>query len=237
MYLRNIVSCVLVLVLLLLIGITMNQSITVMAENNFFQNKRTIIIDAGHGGMDGGAVSCTGTYESKINLEIALRLNDLFHILGYQTVMIRDTDRSIHTSGDTIAQMKLSDLKERVRMVNETDHAFLISIHQNYFTQSKYHGAQVFYKADSVSAELANTLQKNICETINPGSSRKAKESTGVYLMKHIQNSGILVECGFLSNPEEEQRLRTPEYQKKICCVIATTAATFFQTLDREYSS
>lgn len=227
MHLRNTITCLLVLIIFLWIGFSLNEGVTVIAENSIISSTRTIIIDAGHGGIDGGAVSCTGTYESKLNLEIALRLNDLFRILGYRTVMIRDTDRSIHTSGDTIAQKKLSDLKERVRIVNETPNGFLISIHQNYFTQSKYSGAQVFYANNEQSKALANALQSAICETVNPGSNRKAKESTGVYLMKHIQNTGILVECGFLSNPDEEQKLRSEGYQKLISCVIATTTATF----------
>ncbi len=227
MHLRNTITCLLVLIIFLWIGFSLNEGVTVIAENSIISSTRTIIIDAGHGGIDGGAVSCTGTYESKLNLEIALRLNDLFRILGYRTVMIRDTDRSIHTSGDTIAQKKLSDLKERVRIVNETDNGLLISIHQNYFTQSKYSGAQVFYANNEQSKALANALQSAICETVNSGSNRKAKESTGVYLMKHIQNTGILVECGFLSNPDEEQKLRSEGYQKLISCVIATTTATF----------
>ena len=227
MHLKNSIACMLVLATVLLAGFSLNEGIAAMAECNIVTSARTIIIDAGHGGMDGGAVSCTGTYESKLNLEIALRLNDLFHILGYRTVMIRDTDRSIHTAGDTIAQKKLSDLKERTRIVNDTENGLLISIHQNYFTQSKYSGAQVFYTESKESNALANTLQSVICKTINPGSNRKAKESTGVYLMKHIQNPGILVECGFLSNPDEEQKLRSEVYQKLISCVIATTTATF----------
>ena len=107
----------------------------------------TVIIDAGHGGIDGGATSCTGVLESTLNLEIALRLNDLLTLLGMDTTMIRTTDTSIYTEGNTIAAQKVSDLKERARIVNDTENAILISIHQNTFSNSKYSGAQVFYAA------------------------------------------------------------------------------------------
>ena len=189
--------------------------------------RTTIVIDAGHGGMDGGAVSCTGVNESSINLEITLRLDDLFHFLGYQTVMIRRTDTSVYTNGNTISQKKISDLKERVRIINGTENAFLISIHQNMFRESKYSGAQVFYAPTEHSREVAELLQESICNTINPGSNRKTKKASGVYIMEHVQCGAVLVECGFLSNPEEEQKLQSPDYQKQLCCVIAASFASF----------
>lgn len=189
--------------------------------------RTTIVIDAGHGGMDGGAVSCTGVNESSINLEITLRLDDLFHFLGYQTVMIRRTDTSVYTNGNTISQKKISDLKERVRIINGTENAFLISIHQNMFQESKYSGAQVFYAPTEHSKEVAEFLQESICNTINPGSNRKTKKAAGVYIMEHVQCGAVLVECGFLSNPEEEQKLQSPDYQKQLCCVIAASFASF----------
>ena len=113
-----------------------------------------IIIDPGHGGEDGGAISCTGVSESKLNLEISLRLNDLLNLLGYDTCLIRDSDISIHTKGETIAQKKASDLKERVRIVNETENAVLLSIHQNQFPDSRYSGPQVFFHISEHSISL-----------------------------------------------------------------------------------
>ena len=188
-----------------------------------------MVIDAGHGGVDGGATSCTGKLESAYNLEIALRLRDLFHLLGYPTRMIRTTDTSIYTKGDTIAAQKMSDLKERVRIVNESENNILVSIHQNNFSDSKYSGAQVFYPDTEGSRELAEALQQKLVQTLNPGSNRKAKKAEGIYLMEHIENQGILVECGFLSNPEEEAKLADAEYQNKLCCVIAAVTAEFAQ--------
>ena len=189
--------------------------------------EHTIVIDAGHGGVDGGATSCTGVLESGINLEIALRLNDLCHLLGYDTVMIRSTDVSVYTEGETIAAKKVSDLKERVRIVNETENAVLLSIHQNTFSDGRYSGAQIFYAAAGESRELAEAMQTMFAQTVNSGNNRLCKKSEGIYLMDHIGCTGILVECGFLSNPAEEAKLRSADYQKQLCCVMATTAANF----------
>ena len=141
--------------------------------------------------------------------------------------MIRTTDRSVYTQGDTIAAKKVSDLKQRVKTVNETEDALLISIHQNTFPESRYRGAQVFYGPAGESRQLADNLQTAFIETINPGSNRKSKKADGIYLMQHIDCTGILVECGFLSNPEEEAMLRTEDYQRRICCVIGATVAEF----------
>lgn len=204
-----------------------NRVVTVMAQTAPVKNRKCIIIDAGHGGMDGGATSCTGVLESNINLEISLRLNDLIHLLGYKTCMIRTSDTSVNTTGDTIAQKKVSDLKERVRIVNETENALLISIHQNTFPEGKYSGAQVFYAASDGSEALARALQDNLILALNPGSSRRCKKSSGVYLMEHIDCTGVLIECGFLSNPTEEAKLRSDAYQKKLCCVIAATLSGY----------
>ena len=105
---------------LLLVSIFGSKAITTISENAPLTSRKCIVVDAGHGGEDGGAISCTGVYESQINLQIALRLEDLLHLLGIDTVMIRSTDRSVYTSGDTIASKKVSDLKERVRITNGT---------------------------------------------------------------------------------------------------------------------
>lgn len=207
-----------------------SRAVTVISERLPLRREHCFIIDAGHGGVDGGATSCTGKLESGFNLEIALRLNDLMHFLGCDTVMIRTTDTSIHIKGETIAQKKVSDLKERVRICNETENAILLSIHQNNFTESRYSGAQVFYASTEGSELLAGRLQDSFVRTLNPGSNREEKKANGIYLMEHIQCPGVLIECGFLSNPQEEARLRSSDYQKKLCCVIASTAVLFANT-------
>lgn len=204
-----------------------SRSVTVLSQRTPIERQHSIVIDPGHGGIDGGATSCTGVLESNLNLEISLRLNDLFHFLGYHTRMIRTSDCSVYTSGDTIAQKKISDLKQRVQMVEETPNPVLLSIHQNNFPDGRYSGPQVFYGRGGESSALAETLQSALVRHLNPGSNRKTKQAKGIYLMEHIQCTGVLVECGFLSNVREEQLLKTPEYQKKLCAVIASTVCSF----------
>ena len=215
---------------LLLAVIWGSRAITIISEHMPVERQHCIIIDAGHGGEDGGATSCTGKLESSFNLEISLRLDDLLHLLGYDTVMVRTSDVSIYTKGETIAQKKVSDLKERVRIANSTDHALLISIHQNTFSDSRYGGAQVFYAATDGSQQLAKELQSAFTTSVNLGGNRKSKKSDGIYLMEHITCTGVLVECGFLSNPQEEANLKDSIYQKKLVCVITATVCNF---LDR----
>ena len=204
-----------------------SRTVTIMAELQPVKRDRCIVIDPGHGGEDGGAISCTGKSESGFNLEISLRLRDLLHLLGYDTRMIRTTDTAIYTKGETLAQKKASDLKERVRIANETEGSLLLSIHQNQFPESQYSGAQVFYSRTPGSDLLAEALQEAFAVTVNPGSQRQSKITSGIYLMEHIACTGVLIECGFLSNPEEERKLASPDYQKKLCCVIGATVSKF----------
>lgn len=196
-------------------------AVTASVQFEGVERSHRIIIDAGHGGIDGGATSCTGVLESAINLQIALRLNDLMHLLGYETVMIRTTDTSVYTQGSTIASQKVSDLKERVRIVNETENAILISIHQNTFSDSRYDGAQVFYAATDGSRELALRLQSALC------SSRQIKQGSAIYLLQNIDATGVLIECGFLSNPEEEAKLRDAAYQQRLCGIIVSALCEY----------
>jgi N-acetylmuramoyl-L-alanine amidase len=205
-----------------------SSSVTVLKESEPVQNRTVIIIDAGHGGIDGGATSCTGIPESHINLQISLRLNDLVQLLGFETKMIRKTDTSVYTEGNTIAAQKVSDLKQRVKLVNETRNAVLVSVHQNTFLDSRYSGAQVFYANDDTSRELAKVMQADLISNLNPGSKRQCKSSDGIYLMQNIQRPGVLIECGFLSNPEEDANLQTAEYQKHIASVVATCISRFY---------
>lgn len=198
-----------------------NKTVMVMADNAPITRHNTIVIDAGHGGEDGGATSCSGRLESQFNLDIALRLNDLCHLLGYDTLMIRSTDISVYTDGNSIAAKKASDLRQRTHIVNSTPNAILISIHQNTFSDNRYSGAQVFYAQTQGSKELAVKLQELFMH-VDSSNHRQAKKSSNVYLMQHIQKTGVLVECGFLSNPNEEAKLRSSEYQKMLCCVIVS---------------
>lgn len=204
-----------------------SEAVTAFHRNQPLDRGVCMVIDAGHGGEDGGATSCSGVLESQINLEIAHRLNDLLHLMGYQTRMIRTTDTAIYTEGESLSAKKASDLKNRVDIVNETENGLLISIHQNTYPDSRYSGAQVFYGRDDESKLLATQLQSSLVKSLNPGSKRRAKPSDGIYLMQHIKRPGILVECGFLTNIEEDARLRSADYQQKLVCVIATELAHY----------
>ena len=185
----------------------------------------TVVIDPGHGGEDGGTSTSDGVTEAGINLEISLRLRDLLRFCGLRTSMIRETDTAVYTEGNNISQKKVSDLKHRVQMVNQTPNALLVSIHENFFEQSKYSGAQVFYAKTKGSEALAERTQESLRTALDPGNRRQCKPSASVYLMEHAECPAILVECGFLSNPPEAKRLQTATYQQKIAAAV-TSAVT-----------
>ena len=214
---------------ILFIGAAMwgSKTTTTIVQNRPILRQNTVVIDAGHGGIDTGATSCSGVMESKINLDIARKLEAVMQLLGYDTVMIRNTDTSVYTEGNTIASQKVSDLKQRVRIANETENAILISIHQNTYPDDRYSGAQVFYGGADNSKELAQILQSGLNQTLCRSSKRNTKKATGVYLMQNIACTGVLIECGFLTNPAEEAKLRSEQYQKQLCCVIACAVSAF----------
>jgi N-acetylmuramoyl-L-alanine amidase len=212
--------------------------VTTVAEHSPIPYRSHIVIDAGHGGIDGGAISYTGIPESKINLQIAERINDLMHFLGYETIMLRKSDMSLHTDGKTIAQQKISDLKNRVSIINRTSNAIVISIHQNTFSDPKYSGSQVFYGSNmNKSEELAKCIQSALSLTLNSKNRRTVREAKGIYLMEHIQCEGVLIECGFISNPDEELLLRNVQYQKKLSGVIACATSTYLYKPQKQQGS
>ena len=224
----------LVLLGFMMIAMIGDRTVTTITESIRREVRHTVIIDPGHGGEDGGATSCSGVLESKLNLDIALRLDDMMHLLGMETLMTRNTDKSIYSTGDSISQKKVSDLRERVRIVNETENAIVISVHQNIFPDGQYWGAQVFYPNTSGSKELAEIMQKQLQMSLMPNNDRKSKQSKVVYLMDHIHCTGILLECGFLSNPQEEALLREEKYQKSLCAVIASVCSQYLSKLQHE---
>ena len=184
----------------------------------------TVVLDPGHGGEDGGAVSSDGVMESQINLSISRQVNDLLRFAGQRTVMTRNEDISIHTEGDTIRARKASDIRNRVALVNSTENAVLLSIHQNSLPSSTVtHGAQVFWNTEEGSEELARVVQNSLNTAINVGNEKNPKQIPAtIYLMKHVTAPAILVECGFLSNLEETIKLQKPSYQLKLAAAITT---------------
>ena len=187
--------------------------------------KTVWIIDAGHGGEDGGAVAADGSKESDVNLAIAQRLDALLLLLGEETRMTRASDISIHdNSASTLREKKRSDLENRVALVNDTQGAFLVSIHQNSLPSSKRtHGAQVFYGKKEGSAELANAVQTALNQTVNAGNEKTEKAiDASIFLMKNVTAPAILIECGFLSNENETALLKSGDYQQRLAVVIAS---------------
>ena len=181
--------------------------------------------ERGNGGEDGGAVGTDGSRESDINLAIARRLEGLLALLGEETRMTRTEDVSIHSEGAaTLREKKRSDLKNRVALVNSTQGAILVSIHQNSLPSSKRtHGAQVFYRKEEGSAALANAVQRALNEAVNLKNEKTEKAiDPSIYLMKNVNAPAILIECGFLSNEGETALLKSADYQQKLAVVITS---------------
>ena len=186
------------------------------------------VLDAGHGGEDGGAVSLTGVPESQINLAIVLKMRDVLGLYGVDPILLRETDISLHDSGaNTLREKKRSDLKNRVAAVEHVEGGTLLSIHQNTYPGSRYHGAHVFYAPTEGSRLLAEHVQNSIKSALQPENERAVKQIPDtVYIMNHVTCPAILIECGFLTNPEEEALLRNEDYQRKLSVVIATAWLT-----------
>lgn len=184
---------------------------------------QTLVLDAGHGGEDGGAVSVSGVSESTLNLAVTKRLDAILGFCGVPSVMLRSEDVMLSDpGGKTMRERKVSDLHNRVKAVEGVENAVLISVHQNSFTDSKYSGAQVFYAPTTDSQGFAERTQELLRMNLSPGNDRQAKPiPQAVYLMNHISCKAILVECGFLTNPEEDRLLQTPEYQLKLAATLA----------------
>lgn len=183
----------------------------------------TIIIDAGHGGEDGGA-EVDGVLEKDINLSIARKTADILRLCGYSVKEVRDKDISVYSdNAETLREKKVSDLQNRVSLFNENDNNIVVSIHQNKFENSKYHGAQIFYsKNDPGSADLAKSIQTSVVMLLQNDNTRELKPvGKGIYTMEHTEVPAVIVECGFLSNPDELQKLKDPAYQQEMAYAIA----------------
>lgn len=194
-----------------------------------------IVIDAGHGGVDGGSSGIDGTIEKDINLSIALKLRDMLELYGFETVMTRDCDKSLHSqNANTIREKKVSDLHNRLDVINSTENCLFVSIHQNYFEQSKYSGMQVFYSPNNENSEkLAEIMQKTIVEMLQNDNTRKIKKADKtLYLLYNAQKPAIMVECGFMSNENELALLKSEDYQKQMALSIANGILKYVESVE-----
>lgn len=200
-------------------------------SNPSVNSKFTVIVDAGHGGMDGGAVGVDGIVEKDINLAIALKLKSMLEVNGINVILTRDEDESIHDEdAKTAKQQKTSDLHNRMEFMKENPNAIFVSIHQNKFTKSSSSGAQVFYGTiNPESAVLAESIQKTIREAIQPENQRETKPTTSdIFLLHKAESVSVMVECGFLSNSHDAYLLIDDEYQNKMAFSIFAGIIRYF---------
>lgn len=190
----------------------------------------TLVIDAGHGGIDSGAISTDGTRESDINLAIALRLDSIVRFCGKKTIMTRWDDNS---KSDILSYSEHEDLKIRADLTNGVDHAVLISIHQNDFPTAQPRGSQVLYSAFGSSEILGKRMQENLISQLDPENRRLAAPAPReLYLTANTRCPAILVECGFMSNNFEVLKLKDPIYQTQLAAVIAATYLSYIAEKD-----
>lgn len=193
---------------------------------------KVIVIDAGHGIPDKGAENKDGISEEKINLEIALKLQNILESSGATVILTRSDENAIYEiDAKTIAEKKVSDIKNRVKIGNESSADLFISIHLNKFTDGKYDGWQTFYKGgDENSKKLAESIQKNLNETISMDNKRVVHTLNDIYIMKNVEIPIALVECGFLSNENEAKKLQSADYQLQLAWGIFDGLQDYFNT-------
>jgi len=213
--------------IIILTGSNSAKSAEVFSE---VKQRPILIIDAGHGGADGGAVGADGTRESSINIDIALRMHALCGALGINTIMTRCSDKLEYPDdAETIADKKRWDQHRRLEIINSNSNAILVSIHQNKYPDSRPKGPQVLHNKATGSEELAQLCHTMLNDALCPENRRLAAPiSDTIFLMKYSECISVLIECGFLSNPEELSMLKTDDYQKKISAII--TAAFLIYT-------
>lgn len=184
--------------------------------------KPSVVVDAGHGGMDGGGVSVNGIPEKGINLNIAQGLGDMLRLMGYEVTLTRTEDVSIHDEGiEGLKAQKLSDMENRLKLFNTPD-SVCVSIHQNRFTDPKYNGAQMFYYRGAPEGQaLAESLKARITGYLQPENGRETKPMDDeLYLLCNCENPAVMAECGFISNPEEAALLEQQPYQQEMSFAI-----------------
>lgn len=197
-----------------------------------YDSPNTVIIDPGHGGFDGGAVASDGTVEKDINLQISLKVAKMLEFSGYNVIMTRTDDTGTEDDDSiSIPKRKKSDLSNRLKIMDNNPNAIYVSIHLNKFTTSAANGAQVFYTKNYKQAQtLAKYLQSNIKDMLQPENTRVVKQGTdSTYLLKNATVPAVIVECGFLSNSAECEKLKSAEYQSQMAFAIFGGIINYFE--------
>lgn len=206
-------------------------NLTGMTESKGINGKYAVIIDPGHGGVDGGAVGVGGVVEKGLNLSISLKLRSFFEAAGYQVIMTREDDRSIHDEdANTIRSKKATDLHNRLDVINSNPDAVFLSIHQNIYSDSFYSGTQIFYSPNAESSKtLASVLQDSVRSILQPQNNREIKPAgKNLFLLYNAKTPAVMVECGFLSNPAEAAKLQDNAYQGRMAFAIFYGTLRFY---------
>lgn len=204
--------------------------VSIISVQAFADEKKTILLDAGHGGIDGGA-SKNGVLEKDINLQITKLTKEVLEGKGYRVLMTRETDNGLYTDSGTVRKKKVEDLNNRLKLKAESDTSMFISIHMNMFEQSKYSGAQVWYGDNAQSKRFGNIMQTTLREHLDPSNKRVEKNAKTSYkvLLNNNNIAALIVECGFLSNYEECKKLQNKDYQVKIANAMAEAVDKYFK--------
>lgn len=238
MKIKNKISTILVLLMIVVLIAYLGNTCFTGSVYTLAQVKSIpqIIIDAGHGGFDGGAVAQDGTVEKNINLKISETLSNMLEVSGYEVIKTREDDNSTEdNSNEKISSRKKSDLKNRLELMKKYPDAVFVSIHLNKFTTSSAKGSQVFY-SDNVlgSDDLGESIQSSIITLLQPENTRVIKKSTSAtYLLHNARVPAVIVECGFLSNKNELELLKNEEYQNKMAFCIFCGINNYFSKGDK----
>ncbi len=230
-------SIVLIVILASVIGIVTRDvgEGLILASSATVPYEKIIIIDAGHGGEDSGAVGVNGALEKDINLQIALEIGKAFEEKDYIVVYTRTDDRLLYTEEQNIKGIrKINDLKNRCKFAEKYPESVFISIHMNSFGSAKYSGLQVYYsEKNEESRILADAIQNRVIEDLQKENNRKTKPGKDMYVLENVENTAVLIECGFLTNKEECEKLSQKEYQKQLSFSIVCAIIDYIEKLDK----
>lgn len=216
---KKYLSTIMALLLLCSMALLSREAAQYASNRASLKKEYTVVIDSGHGGSDPGKIAADGTFEKDLNLSIALKLQTYLESADVNVVMTRTTDTGLYEEGSS--GKKAQDMKNRVNLMNDNNADIIVSIHQNSYSDSSIHGAQVFYYTTSIAGkELAEILQEALITGLNPDNHRQAKANDNYYLLKKVHSPIVIVECGFLSNPSEAALLSSEGYQDQIAWIL-----------------